>query len=122
MLESPTFQDFPKGACTNACRLLSQYLFDHGVGDWGLVSARRLRLDGYHESHAWLAQGAWLLDITADQFDPTLPQVMLQPASESAWHRTWATSSAPYISRLDNYADSAACYRRDYARVLFLAG
>lgn len=120
-LESPTFQRFPTEACTNACRLLSQYLFDQGVGDWGLVSARRKRPDGHDESHAWLVQGEWLLDITADQFDSELPQVILELATESAWHRTWTTSSAPYVSRMDRYSTSSDCYRRDYARVLILA-
>ncbi len=120
-LESPTFQRFPTGACTDACRFLSQYLFDQGVGDWGLVSARRKRPDDHDESHAWLAQGEWLLDITADQFDSELPQVILKLATESAWHRTWTRPSAPYVSRMDHYSASADCYRRDYARVLHLA-
>lgn len=33
-MESPTLRNSPNGACTHACRFLSQYLFDNGLGDW----------------------------------------------------------------------------------------
>lgn len=120
-LESPTFQNFPAGACTNACRLLSQYLLDHGVGGWEIVSARRQRSDGCDESHAWLVNGKWLLDITADQFDLALPAVISAPWTESAWHRGWPSPSYPYVSRLDHYSVEADSYRRDYTRLLPVA-
>lgn len=62
-----TFEDFPTGACGDASLLLGKYLYNRGFGSFQYVCGIRRRCDKKQE-HAWLRQGAVIIDITADQF------------------------------------------------------
>ena len=80
-----TMQEFPRGACGDASLLLGALLADHGLHGFKYVSAARGRIDdGTWTSHAWLASGSLVVDITADQF-PDAPAAVIV-ARNSAWH------------------------------------
>lgn len=118
-LESPALRNFPKGACTHASRFLSQYLFDNGLGDWALVSG----LGGappYSGSHAWLTQNDLRLDVTADQFDGSLPSVWLTDLKHP-WYSQWRVVGAPYLSRMEHYDPSDLTYLSDFRKLETLA-
>jgi hypothetical protein len=62
-----TFEEFPRGACGDAALLLGKYLNNEGFGSFQYVCGIR-RLRHANQEHAWLRQGAVIVDITADQF------------------------------------------------------
>lgn len=69
---------FPEAACGETCRLLAQWLSDHGY-DFDYVTLERLS-DRY--SHAWLQRGSIVIDITSDQFDRSFPKVFVGKDSD----------------------------------------
>lgn len=75
-----TLRDFPRGACGDASLLVAHLLLEQGLGEFDYVLGR------YGDaSHAWLQQGALIVDITADQFpDAGQPEVIVALGSE--WH------------------------------------
>lgn len=81
----PTMPSFPEGACGDASLLLGAYLADNGYGSFKFVHGlRNTGFDGtYH--HCWLARGALVVDITADQFSDAPEKVIVAVPSE--WHR-----------------------------------
>ena len=64
---------FPKAACGETCRLLAQWMSDHGH-DFDYVTLER---SSDHHSHAWLQRGVVVIDITSDQFDRSFPEVFV---------------------------------------------
>ena len=81
----PAFADFPRGSCGWASLLLGAVLKDEGIE--GFVYICGERPDGNPTrmaSHAWLAQGTLVVDITADQF-PDAPNSVIV-ANSSVWH------------------------------------
>src|SRR5271163_4521740 len=80
---SDTFQDFPKGSCGDAALLLRAFLQDQGLGTFQYALGWRDGNDGRH-SHAWLAAGGLVVDITADQFQEIDEKVIV--TENSGWH------------------------------------
>ena len=80
-----TMSAFPAGACGDASLLLGTFFKDEGIETFVYVSAQRgVKSDNTWTSHAWLASGGLVVDITADQFpDGPGPVVVADP---SHWH------------------------------------
>ncbi len=80
-----TLSAFPAGACGDASLLLGTFFKDEGLEGFIYVSAQRgSKADDTWTSHAWLAYGGLVVDITADQFpDGPGPVVVADP---SDWH------------------------------------
>ncbi|MFI6401477.1 hypothetical protein [Streptomyces sp. NPDC050548] len=76
-----SLRDFPHGSCGDASPLLGQFLRDQGFGVWEYVAGER---GSDQHTHAWLEQGGWLLDITADQFPGVRESVVL--TQDRSWH------------------------------------
>lgn len=92
-----SMREFPRGACGDASLLLGALLADCGLAGFELVSADRGRIDdGTWTSHAWLARGPLIVDITADQF-PDAPAAVIV-ARDSVWHTRF---SVEYIRPSD---------------------
>lgn len=65
-----TMVAFPVGSCGDVSLLLGTYLKDSGIPDFEYVSGDRgSHNDNTWTSHAWLARGSLIVDITADQFE-----------------------------------------------------
>jgi hypothetical protein len=81
-----TFEQFPLGACGDACLLLGRFLQDVGLGDWEYVY-------GWNgdRSHAWLQSGKVIVDITADQFPGVTDLVIV--TEDSGWHNQFKEAS-----------------------------
>jgi hypothetical protein len=81
-------RSFPRGACGDASLLLGAYLADHGFDGFEYVSANR---GTYSEdnwtSHAWLAKGDLIIDLTADQFADSPSGVII--LKNSVWHQSF---------------------------------
>lgn len=81
-------REFPRGACGDAALLLGALLADSDIAGFELVSAERGSVgDDTWTSHAWLARGPLVVDITADQFADAPSAVIV--AHNSAWHSTF---------------------------------
>ncbi len=76
----PWLKSFPHNACGHTCHLLGRY-FVEVLG----VNARYVGAEQGERTHAWLAVGDIIVDITADQFGQ--PPVIV--SRESAWHAQW---------------------------------
>lgn len=77
---------FPNGSCGDAAMLLGAYLADYGFSDFDYVSGHRGNTeDNSWTSHAWLACGELVADITADQFPDAPAGVIVE--SPSPWHQ-----------------------------------
>jgi len=74
------FQKFPRRACGATCELLGRYFIEILGVDARYVAASRAG-----RTHAWLAVGDIIIDITADQFG----QAPVIVTRESAWHAEW---------------------------------
>ncbi len=80
-----TMSAFPAGSCGDATLLLGTYLKDEGQDGFVYVSAERgIQSDNTWTSHAWLARGTLVVDITADQF-PDGPSAIVV-SDPSVWH------------------------------------
>lgn len=77
---------FPGGACGDTSLLLGQVLHDAGIDGFEYICGNR-RGPGGSSSHAWLSNGEWIVDITADQFPDVAEQVIV--SRDSLWHTTW---------------------------------
>ncbi len=67
------FAQFPQGACSDPSCLLGIILEEKGLGSWEL-------LQGIHNkrTHGWLVQDTTIIDITADQFDRSIQNLIIQ--------------------------------------------
>lgn len=74
---SPDFRHFPRGSCSSACFLLGRWLTENGHRDFDYVSLR----DGT-SSHVWLQNADLVVDITGDQFGPSVPSVFVGDKKE----------------------------------------
>jgi hypothetical protein len=79
-------RSFPNGACTDACILLGEYLFESGFGEFHQVCGHS-HVSGQFESHCWLTDGEIIVDVTADQFADGMPQVFV---GLSEWYSRWS--------------------------------
>lgn len=76
---------FPVAACGDTALLMGAYLADLGFHGFSYVSAvRGEHADNTWHSHAWLQNGATVIDITADQFSDMPHAVMV--SANSQWH------------------------------------
>ena len=93
---------FPRGACGDASLLLGAYLIDCGHMGFEYVSAVRGEMaDSTWTTHAWLARGDLVIDITADQFPDAPAGVIVD--SPSLWHQQFdAAEGEPSDFRLWN--------------------
>lgn len=88
---SPTqlpWPSFPRGACGDASLILGQVLDDAGIEGFEYVCGNKYKGDGeWYSSHGWLANGEWIVDITADQFPDVHEPVIV--SCDSEWHAQW---------------------------------
>jgi hypothetical protein len=87
-----TFSQFPRGSCSDTCLVLGTYLEDTcHLGAFECVSGERgSPADNTWTSHAWLQQGDWLVDITADQFSDAPDRVVV--TRSLGWHATFVVT------------------------------
>lgn len=77
---------FPRGACGDASLLLGAFLFDKGHSSFEYICGERGNIeDNSWTSHAWLARGELVVDITADQFHDAPFKVIVE--EPSVWHQ-----------------------------------
>jgi hypothetical protein len=93
---------FPGGACGDTTLLLGQVLDDAGISGFEYICGNRYKEDGTCASHAWLQNGEWIVDITADQF-PEVEQTVIVTNS-SGWHKQWHPER-PQEGTLKPYGD-----------------
>ena len=80
-----TLEPFPKACCGDASLLLGAYLVDQGHTGFRYICGERGEMHGgTWTSHAWLANGPLIVDITADQF-PDGPGAVIV-SRRSLWH------------------------------------
>jgi hypothetical protein len=80
-----TLETFPRACCGDASLLLGAYLSDHNFQDFRYICGERGDMrDRTWTSHAWLACGSLIVDITADQF-PDGPGAVIV-STQSPWH------------------------------------
>ena len=82
-----SMREFPHGACGDASHLMGALLADSGLDGFEFISAVCGMTDDNtwtSPSHAWLACGSLIVDITADQF-PDAPAAVIV-ARNSPWH------------------------------------
>ncbi|ONN64870.1 hypothetical protein BTM36_19780 [Herbaspirillum sp. VT-16-41] len=78
---------FPLGACGDTSLILGQVLEDESIPGFMYICGNKRKADGHGATHAWLQNGPWIVDITADQF-PDVDQPVIV-TSDSAWHSKW---------------------------------
>ena len=84
----PVFEEFPRESCGWASLLLGAVLKDEGIEGFVYVCGERPGTDSNRTaSHAWLARGTLVVDITADQF-PDAPNAIIV-ANPSVWHMSF---------------------------------
>ncbi|ASF47499.1 hypothetical protein [Methylovulum psychrotolerans] len=104
-------QDFPHGACGDTALLLAKYLRDHECGKFDYVLGER---EGY--THAWLQQGALIVDITADQFDDN--DLAIFVSVDHRWHFKFK-GMVENMADLDCYDEyTAGCLQAAYEKIL----
>lgn len=78
---------FPRGACGDTSLLLGTALIEQGLGEFRYICGTNSD-GGTFESHAWLAAGGVIVDITADQFNEGMPPVFV--GTDLGWHQKWS--------------------------------
>jgi hypothetical protein len=58
-----------------------------GIKGFEYICGNKHKSDGSPSSHAWLQNGGWIVDITADQFPDVDEPVIVTNSSE--WHQQW---------------------------------
>lgn len=91
---------FPRGACGDTALVLGQVLHDAGITGFEYICGKKYKEDGACLSHAWLKNGDWIVDITADQFPDIDAPVIVTRNSE--WHNQWE-HDRPTPSTLEAY-------------------
>ncbi|AWL05883.1 hypothetical protein DIR46_16580 [Massilia oculi] len=67
--------------------VLGQVLDDEGIDGFMYVCGHKYSESGAVSSHAWLQNGDWVVDITADQFEDVDDAVIVSNCS--TWHDEW---------------------------------
>jgi hypothetical protein len=109
---------FPAGCCHAASILLGTYLADCGEQGFLIICGDRgSREEGTWTSHAWLARGDLIIDITADQFLDAPARVIVE--SNSQWHRSfeWTGSEPSDLRARGDNAPGLLPLRPFYARL-----
>ncbi|WP_426809952.1 hypothetical protein ABOC32_01835 [Pseudomonas sp. WOUb67] len=103
------FSMFPTECCEFASLLLAWFLYEEHEGITIDVVTGELKVDP-EQRHIWLRLEGHNLDITADQFDATLPHTLItQPGG---WHERYTViHTAPFQS--DFHEDYGEDYRPD---------
>ncbi|NVK84509.1 MAG: hypothetical protein HWE21_09310 [Cytophagia bacterium] len=78
------FKEFPQGCCRDASLIVGIILKKMGAIE--LVYCRR-DFDLHYKSHAWLEYNSFIIDITADQFDTTIPNVIVSRTPIMPFHQ-----------------------------------
>lgn len=94
-----SFRYFPRGACDDTSLLLARFLRERGYGTCQRMSGKR-----GDESHVWLEQGDYVIDITGDQFGDC-PHGSAYVGKDRSWHHAFSgedTGVADY-RHLDGY-------------------
>ncbi|GHJ45846.1 hypothetical protein Cs7R123_31880 [Catellatospora sp. TT07R-123] len=86
LVELGVMNNFPAGACGQACLLLGEHLWSRGQGLWRLASGMRPG-EGPIVTHSWLVRDGLVVDITADQFDDVDTPVVV--TLDDAWYQPW---------------------------------
>ncbi|PKH40721.1 DUF2026 family protein [Nocardioides alpinus] len=107
-LESRQFEGFPRGVCGDSAQMLGQYLQDSGLGVWNYRSG----VDAGGQTHAWIEQDGWIIDITAPQFKDVKEAVVVTD-DDSWYHRFSRIASYPYAD-LSAVGPAMPALRRDY--------
>jgi hypothetical protein len=96
-----TWSGFPRGTCGDTALVLGAFLVDKGIKEFLYVSGERgSQFTGDYTSHAWLARGNLVIDITADQFADAPGAVIV--ARHSNWHTTFS-AHAPTVGDFRKY-------------------
>ena len=94
-----SLEKFPCGSCRDASLLLGKWLKENNEKDFLLVSGERNFLNASGErdfkTHAWLERDGIAVDITADQFRPELPPVLVGP--RSSFHCEFSIEEEPLV-------------------------
>lgn len=94
------WQHFPRGACGDTALILGQVLHEAGITGFEYICGNKYNENGACSSHAWLRNGEWIVDITADQFaDIDVPVTVTR---NSEWHDQWE-QDRPTPSTLQAY-------------------
>lgn len=104
---------FPAGDCGVAADLLGEYLQSRGHGPFMYVLGSLAGAPPGKEaqSHAWLRQGDWIIDITADQFPGCDERVIV--SRSSIFHEGFAVEDpGESMAGLDNRFGWSETYRR----------
>ncbi|SFB22781.1 Protein of unknown function [Nocardioides alpinus] len=88
--------------------MLGQYLQDSGLGVWNYRSG----VDAGGQTHAWIEQDGWIIDITAPQFKDVKEAVVVTD-DDSWYHRFSRIASYPYAD-LSAVGPAMPALRRDY--------
>ena len=100
---------FPEAACGETCRLLAQWMADHGY-DFDYVTLER---SSEYQSHAWLQRGAIVIDITCDQFGHSLPKVFVGRYCDHPLYREFRVVGR-HCANIERYDDTS---RRSLTRL-----
>ncbi len=88
--------------------MLGQYLQDSGLGVWNYRSG----VDTGGQTHAWVEEDGWIIDITAPLFEDVDEAVVV--TEDGSWYRRFArTASYPYAG-LSVDGPAMPALRRDY--------
>ncbi len=91
-----SFHEFPMGSCGDASLLLGKYLDEMGLGQFDYVCGELGR-----QSHAWLEKDGIIVDITADQFDGVVEEIIVTDNND--FHKRFEEDSRhPYIDSFGN--------------------
>lgn len=81
----------PRGECYRWSMNLASLLLETGFQEVYIVNGEIRIARGVSASHSWLECGAYVIDITADQFNGLstchLPEVIVCPRKASPFHR-----------------------------------
>ncbi|MGO7847571.1 hypothetical protein ACC671_10825 [Rhizobium ruizarguesonis] len=79
-----SFQYFPRGSCDDASLLLARFLGEMGHGTFQRMAGQR-----GSDTHVWLEQGDYVIDITGDQF-ADCPHPAVYVGRDRSWHADFA--------------------------------
>ena len=105
---------FPTACCEYASLLLATFLYDKfGVQDIEVVCGEGL--ESSYELHTWLFIDGRNVDITAQQFDDDLPNVLV--STQGGWHKRFRVTKREMFNRefMEEYASpEKEMLSRDY--------
>lgn len=106
-----SFDLFPLGACGDASLVLAKFLQDNGYDGFDYVCGWKDT-----QSHAWLEKDGLIVNITLNQFDDQMPDVVV--TSNSKFHHQFTNNqrSRADLSCYDPYTEGELGYA--YVRIL----